>query len=325
MVYINHNSTDANFNFALEKYALETLDIADDYFLFWRTTPTLMIGRYQNTRAEVNMDFAQANHINIVRRITGGGTIYTDMGGWQFSFITKNPQDKHIDFARFTKPIIDALASMGVLASLSGRNDLLIDGKKFSGNAQFKNNRVNLHHGSLLFDTDLDCLVRALSPDDEKIVSKGIQSVRQRVTNIIDYLPKPISSEAFGDRMIEFLTYGRKTYRLSAQDIACVNRIKQNQFDTWDWNFGKSPQFNLCKEQRFSGGKLTVCMQVNAGVIEDIAFSGDFFAQGDLENARQALIGLRHEVNAVRGALEGAHAGSMIYNITTDEILSLMI
>jgi len=166
-----HESTDANFNFALEKYAIEELDIADSYFMFWRTTPTLMIGRYQNTLAEINMPFAKANNINIVRRITGGGTIYTDMNGWQFSFINKQAGGKEIEFETYTRPIIDALHSIGVAAEKSGRNDLVIDGRKFSGNAQYKRKDVMLHHGSILFDTNIENLVRAITPDDEKLVS----------------------------------------------------------------------------------------------------------------------------------------------------------
>ncbi len=325
MIFIDHQSTDANFNFALEKYVMETLDIADAYFLFWRTSPTLMVGRFQNTPAEINMDFAEKNNINIVRRITGGGTIYTDMGGWQFSFITKNPVGKNIDFAHFTAPVIDALASVGVRASLSGRNDLLVDGKKISGNAQYKNNQVNLHHGSLLYDTNLDQLVRALNPDDEKIIAKGIKSVRQRVTNIIDYMPKKLSSVAFAELMIDFLTRDMETYHLSDADISAVNQIKAVQFDTWEWNFGKSPQFNIAKENRFAGGKLSVSVEVTGGIIKDIAFYGDFFAQGDLEQLKCALIDVRYTPAAVRSVLERANAGQMIYQISLEDILSVII
>lgn len=325
MIYIAHNSTDANFNFALEKYAMNTLDIGDAYFLFWRTAPTLMIGRFQNTRAEINMDYAEKNKINIVRRITGGGTIYTDPGGWQFSFITQRPAGKTIDFAHFTAPIIDALASIGVSASLSGRNDLLVDGKKISGNAQYKNSQVNLHHGSLLYDTDLDQLVRALSPDDEKIIAKGIKSVRQRVTNIIDYMPENLSSEGFAEVMIQRLTRDMPIYHLTDADISAVNQIKASQFDTWEWNFGKSPQFNLSKENRFAGGKLTVSTQVVSGVIKDIAFNGDFFAQDDLNTLKNALCGVRHQAASVREALEKVKADRFIYQISLEDILSVIV
>ena len=325
MVFIDHASTDANFNFALEKYAMDRLDIADEYFMFWRTTPTLMIGRFQNTLAEINTQFVNDNNINVVRRISGGGTIYTDMNGWQFSFITKNPAGKVIDFAHFTKPIIDALASLGVTAYLSGRNDLLIDGKKFSGNAQYKNHFVNLHHGSILFNTNLENLVKALNVDDEKIIAKGIKSVRQRVCNVADAMAVKISSEAFRDVMVQYLTKDMTHYTLNNSDISQINKIKAEQFDAWDWNYGKSSEFNIKKEARFAGGKLSVHTQSNKGVITDIAFYGDFFAQNNLNILRNVLIDTRYEKEAIRNALSSANADDYIFRISAEDILSLII
>lgn len=328
MMYLRCDSTDANFNFALEKYAIEELDIADSYFMFWRTTPTLMIGRYQNTLAEINMLFAKEMGINIVRRITGGGTIYTDMNGWQFSFINKHHDQKEIDFETFTKPIIDALASIGVNAQKSGRNDLVIDGKKFSGNAQYIRKNVMLHHGSILFDTNIENLVRAVTPDDEKLVSKGIQSVRSRVTNVADYLPTQgtkMTSTQFRDVMLDFLLRGMDTYELTDKDIARVNAIKAEQFDTWDWNFGKNPQFNITKDKRFAGGKLMIRSFVDKGKITDIHFYGDFFAKEGLGDLEAALVGCAYKEEAIKKALNDSDAQSYFYNITLDEILSCII
>ena len=325
MIYLKSNSTDAKFNFALEKYAMDELDIAKEYFIFWRTSPTLLIGRYQNTLAEINMPFAKANDINIVRRVTGGGTIYTDPNGWQFSFIVKDPGERSIEFITFTKPILDALSSLGIKAENSGRNDLIIDGRKFSGNAQYIRKDVVLHHGSLLFDTDLEQLVRALNVDDEKIISKGIKSVRSRVTNIAEHLDQKMKSEAFRDVMLEYLLEGMDTYELSQKDIDRVNEIKRTQFDTWEWNFGHDPKFNTTKQNRFAGGKLMVQCFVENGQIADIHFYGDFFAKeglGDLENA---LKGCRYAEEDIRTTLESADAQYYFYNITLDEILSCII
>ena len=292
MMYIEHDSTDAKFNFALEKYAMDELSVADSYFMFWRTNPTLMIGRYQNTLKEINMAYAKKNSIDIVRRITGGGTIYTDPNGWQFSFIIKNPGKRSIEFAEFTKPILDALRSLGVDdAQHSGRNDLVIDGRKFSGNAQYIRKDVVLHHGSLLFDTDLEVLVRSLSVDNEKIISKGIESVRQRVTNIAEHMPKSLSSEEFRDVMLAHLTKDMQTYTLSETDIERVKQIRDAQFDTWDWNFGHDPKFNITKENRFAGGKLMVQAYVEEGRIVDIHFYGDFFAREGLSELEKSLNG----------------------------------
>ncbi|MEZ4508805.1 MAG: lipoate--protein ligase [Eubacteriales bacterium] len=316
---------DAKFNFALEKYAIEELDVGPSYFLFWRTTPTLMIGRYQNTLAQINMPYARANEIDIVRRITGGGTIYTDPNGWQFSFIVRNPGERRIEFSEFTKPILAALHSLGVDAQFSGRNDLTIDGKKFSGNAQYVRHDVVLHHGSLLFDTDLEALVRALNVDDEKIVAKGIQSVRQRVTNIADYLPQKITSLAFRDRMLSFLLADMQTYTLTERDIRRVIELRAAQFDQWDWNFGKDPEFNATREGRFAGGKLSAHVFVENGQIASIRFYGDFFAKEELEQLQNTLVGCRYEPDAVRQALIDERAPDCFYQITLDELFSCII
>ncbi len=325
MIYVKYDSTDANFNFALEKYLIEELDIASGYFLFWRTTTTLMIGRYQNALAEINMDFAKQHNIHIVRRVTGGGTIYTDLNGWQFSFINKRLGTKEIDFHTYTLPIIEALASLGVQAEKSGRNDLLIDGKKFSGNAQYIRKNVMLHHGSILFDTDLTQLVRSLSPDDEKFISKGIKSVRSRVTNVAEHLNTKLDSLGFRDVMLEFLLTDKETYELTPADVARVNEIKAAQFDSWDWNFGKTPNFNISKENRFAGGKLKVESFVKDGHIEQIKFYGDFFAKEGLEDLEDSLRGCHYDTDDIKKALLHMNAQCYFFNITLDEILSCII
>lgn len=323
MVYIKCDSTDANFNFALEKYAMYHLDLSDEYFLFWRTEPTLMIGKFQNALQEINMDYVRDHHVNVVRRITGGGTIYTDMNGWQFSFITRHPESKNIDFKRFTQPIINALDSIGIKSELSGRNDLLIDGKKFSGNAQYKAKDVNLHHGSILFNTNIDHMVRSLTVDDEKIISKGIKSVRSRVTNIAEHLDKDISSEGFRDLMLDYLTKDMTVYELTEEDIRQINIIKADQFDTWAWNYGKSPKFNVTKEKRYAGGKLSVCTYVEKGHIKALEFYGDFFEQKDLTLLKDALIGCPYETADIRKTLEQSDAGTYIFKISLEDILDL--
>ncbi|PKM41198.1 MAG: lipoate--protein ligase [Firmicutes bacterium HGW-Firmicutes-9] len=319
------SAEDANFNFALEKYAMEELDIGSSYFLFWRTTPTLMIGRYQNTLAEINMAYAREHNVNIVRRVTGGGTIYTDPNGWQFSFIIRDPGEHRIEFSHFTKPILDALHSLGVDAQFSGRNDLTIEGKKFSGNAQYIRRDVVLHHGSLLFDTDLDALVRALNVADEKIIAKGIQSVRQRVTNIADYLPEKMTSLAFRDVMLSHLLRDMETYTLTERDIRRIIEIREAVFDQWSWNFGNDPQFNVMREGRFSGGKLTAHVFVEGGCIKDIHFYGDFFAKEGLEQLTSSLVGCRYEPTTIREALSRLQAQDYFYQISLDELFSCII
>ena len=183
MIYIETGSTDVYYNFGLENYFTVEKRLPDTVFLFWRTTPTLMVGKYQNILEEINKPYADAHGIHLVRRMSGGGTIYTDLGGWQFSFI-QHREAGEIEFGQYIAPVIGALEEMGVTASFNGRNDLTIDGRKFSGNAQYRLGDCIVHHGSLLFDTDIRQMAEATTPDSYKITSKSIKSVRDRVTNI---------------------------------------------------------------------------------------------------------------------------------------------
>ncbi len=324
MVYLESNSCDAYFNFALEAYAMYELSVAEEYFIFWRTQPTLMIGQYQNALQEINMDFARENNINIVRRVTGGGTIYTDMEGWQFSFLFKNAQAKDIDFHKFTMPMINALKTIGIEAYHSGRNDLLIDGKKFSGNAQYIRGNLLLHHGSLLFNTSIDNLVKALCVDDEKIISKGIKSVRQRVTNIAEHLEHQMSSIEFRDLMLDFLLKDMQKYTLTKEDLVRINQIKESKFESWEWNFGKTPPFNISRESRFDGGKLVVSSFVKDGIIEEISFYGDFFAKDDINKLKENLMGCKYERAEIERRLIENKAEDYFYNISKDNILGLI-
>ena len=245
------------------------------------------------------------------------------MDGWQFSFIIK--RKGRMEFATFTRPILDALDSLGIEAELSGRNDLVIGDKKFSGNAQFVGKDVMLHHGSLLFNTDIEALVRSLSVDDEKIISKGIKSVRQRVTNIAEHLKKKMTSLEFRDVMLKYLLLDMDTYELTQKDINRINEIKRSTFDSWEWNFGNDPKFNISKEKRFAGGKLCVKSYVEKGRISDIRFYGDFFAKEGVEEMEKSLIGCRYSEDEIKNALKVAHAGDYFYNITQEEILSCII
>lgn len=188
MIYIETGSTDVYYNFGLENYFATEKRLPDTVFLFWRTTPTLMVGKYQNILEEINKPYADAHGIHLVRRMSGGGTIYTDLGGWQFTFIEHSPEQQ-IEFAQYIGPVVDAVRELGADASFNGRNDLLIDGRKFSGNAQYRLGDCIVHHGSLLYDTNIEQMVASTTVDPYKILSKSIKSVRDRVTNISEHLP----------------------------------------------------------------------------------------------------------------------------------------
>lgn len=222
MIYIETGSTDVYYNFGLEHYFATEKRLPDTVFLFWRTTPTLMVGKYQNILEEINKPYADAHGIHLVRRMSGGGTIYTDLGGWQFTFIEHSP-DQQIEFAQYIGPVVDAVRELGADASFNGRNDLLIDGKKFSGNAQYRLGDCIVHHGSLLYDTNIEQMVASTTVDPYKILSKSIKSVRDRVTNISEHLPRKLSVEEFKSCMVRHLMRGSTdTYAVTPEDDARI-------------------------------------------------------------------------------------------------------
>lgn len=326
MIYVENNSLDPFFNFALEYYLINELDLSDEYFMFWRTEPTLMIGKHQNTIEEINQDYVKEKNIHVVRRISGGGTIYTDPNGWQFSFIVKNKSSRDIDFNTYTAPVIAALSELRVDAELNGRNDITINGKKISGNAQYSNNECILHHGSILFNTDLDELVKSITVSDDKIVSKGIKSVHERVTNVVDNLDKKIDTLEFRDLMIGYLLKNVEgTYKLTQEDILRVNEIADNKFRTWEWNYGKSPKFNITKSKRFKGGKVEFKLNVDNGYIEQCKIYGDFFSKGDIETVSHSLIGCPYKEDDIRTRLDKIGAADFFHMVDIDELLSCII
>lgn len=323
MIYIENNSTNPFYNFALEYYLIHEKELPDNQiFLFWRTEPTVMIGRYQNTLEEINEKFVKENNIHVVRRITGGGTIYTDFGGWQFSLITKGKADQ-IDFKKYIEPIIDALNQMGVAAEFNSRNDLVIENKKFSGNAQCMRNGYTLHHGSLLFETNLEQMVKCLTVDDYKIISKGIKSVKERVTNISDHLPESIDTIKFKDNMVNSIMKNSKIqYTLTDEDNAKINKIAKEKFESWQWNYGKSPKFNITKTGRFNGGKVEFKLDVNKGKIESCNLYGDFFGNVDVEEFCNSLVGIEYTKESIKKVLKKKPIDQFFFNISLEELIS---
>ena len=325
MIYIENTSMDPYFNFALEYYLITELDLGQDFFLFWRTEPTLMIGRYQITAAEINESYAKEKGIHVVRRVSGGGTIYTDPGGWQFSFIIKS-RPEISDFKHYTEPIIQALDTINVKAYFNNRNDLLIDGRKFSGNAQHHTKKCILHHGSILFDTNLDELVRSITVSDDKIISKGIQSIRQRVTNVIDHMDKKMSPLEFKELMLKSLLLGvNERYSLTQADRTAIERIANEKFRNWNWNYGNSPDYEITKSKRFEGGKVEVRLKLEKGHIADCNIFGDFFYYGDISLLTSCLKGCAYREEDIREVLSKAVPQDSFYLITMDELLSCII
>lgn len=324
MKYILNNSLNPYFNLALEEHIFKTVGMDDDFIILWQNDKTIVIGRHQNTIEEVNSDFVKENNINVVRRITGGGAVYHDLGNLNFSFITGYDKNDKIDYKKYTIPIINALDKIGIKAELSGRNDLTIDGKKFSGNAQSLHKGRILHHGTLLFNSDLDVVSKALNVKVDKIKSKGIKSVRSRVTNISDYLDKSIEIGEFKDILLKnlFEENDLQEYIITEDDLKAINELKDNKYNTWEWIYGKSPKFNFKSSKWFTNGNIEVLLNVKGGIITDCKIYGDFLALYGIDEVEKNICGLQYEENVIENLIKSFDLVKYFGNITLEEVLS---
>lgn len=303
MLLINNDNTNPYFNFALEEYLLKKTD--KDLFRLWMCDPCVSVGKNQNTISEINSNYVRKNSIPIVRRQSGGGAVFHDLGNLNFTFISCN-NNSFSDFKRFTQPIIDLLKTLGINAEFSGRNDLLIDGKKFSGNAQYNYKNKVIHHGTLLFSSQISNLSNALKVKPIKLESKGIKSVKSRVTNISEHLDKPMNISEFRDLVMNYvfsLNSNNSYFNLTEKDIENVNKLSKEKYSTWEWNFGNSPNYSLVNELRYIGGTLEFHLNVSKGFITDIKFFGDFFGKKDISNVEDLLIGVKHEEESLKEKL----------------------
>jgi len=325
MYFIEGQSHDPAYNLALEEYLYRSVNEGHPgYFLLWQNAPSIIVGRFQNTAQEVNRPFVEERGIHVVRRISGGGAVYHDLGNVNYSFIVPNDEGTPFDFARHARPVIDALAKLGVEAESGGRNDLLIDGRKFSGSAQHMDRRRLLHHGTLLFDSDLSILEQALSVDEEKFTSKGFKSVRSRVTNILPMLTEPISVEEFIDALRGALS-GTETYSLDETQRTEIRRLRDEKYATWEWNWGASPEFTERKARRFPWGKVEALLNVKEGVIRQARFYGDYFGTENREEIERLLEGRVYKEDALREALEGFPLERSFKGAGTEEFLTFLM
>ncbi len=328
MLFIdNKGIIDPRINLAIEEYALKHLDINESYLLFYINKPSIIIGKNQNTIEEVNQDYVEQNDITVVRRLSGGGAVYHDLGNLNFSFITKDDGDSFHNFKKFTEPVVKALGKLGIQAELSGRNDIMAEGKKISGNAMFATRGRMFSHGTLLFNSEMDHIVSALKVKKEKIESKGIKSVRSRVGNIADFLKEPMTIEEFRSFILTNIFEGQSEipeYVLTNEDWEKIHKISEERYQKWDWNYGKSPKFNLQASRRFPVGSIDIRLEVNKGNIENCKIYGDFFGVGDVAELEKKLIGVRYEKEAVSSVLEGIDVQHYFGNVTKDDVLQLI-
>ena len=322
MLCINDHHTDSCFNLAAEEYMLRYF--SDNCFMLWRNEPSVIVGRHQNTLAEINVDFVKQNHIKVVRRLSGGGAVFHDLGNLNFTFIENAKNDRFIDFQKYTQPIITVLQSLDVDARFEGRNDLVIDGKKFSGNAEHVFRGRVLHHGTLLFASELTDLSGALNANPAKFTDKAIKSVRSRVTNISSHLKQPLELEEFRDMVLRYMMDNYpdcKPYSYTNTDITAINKLRDEKYVTWDWNFGQSPGYNMVNSLLTGGGHLEIHLDVQNGIIRCARILGDFFNIGDIAELELLLTGTPHKETSLRQKLKQINLSDYLVNITEDELL----
>ena len=305
MKQIINYSTDPYFNMALEEYCLMQLPANANYFILWQNQPTVVVGRNQNTLEEINASYLEEHGIKVVRRLSGGGAVYHDHGNLNFTFVVDENQD-FANFEKFTRPVIKALRRLGIEAENNGRNDLTIAGKKFSGNAQFKHKDRLLHHGTILFDSNIEAMVQALNPSPVKISSKGIKSVRSRVANIREHLSVPITIEEFQQILTEEvfqLESAYAAYQLNESDRQNIDILRNNKYTSWDWIYGTSPAHNVRKTATFSWGNIDFRLEVKRGLISGCKIFGDFFSLRDTAELESRLIGTKYHEEELRKRL----------------------
>ena len=326
--YLDLTTTAPSFNLALEQYVFDSLPKDRNYFMLWQNDKAVIIGKHQNTLAEINESYVRSHGISVVRRLSGGGAVYHDLGNLNFTFIADAFDTEHLNFRLFCLPVVRTLESIGVHAKISGRNDITIDGKKFSGNSEYMKNGRVMHHGTILFSSDLDAVKNALKPKEGITQAKGVQSKRSRITNVCDHLKQDISLSDFRALLLQNVLSEMPgtPYRLTEHDIAAIETLKKERYDTWDWNYGRSPGYTSIKRMRFDGcGLVEVCLSVKDGVIVDIAFKGDFFSTRDPEELAARFIGHKTEHAQYVHALSDIDVSRYFRGLTREQLLRLLI
>lgn len=324
MRYIDNNCIDPYFNLALEEYLLRNQN--DEYFVLWRDEPCIVVGKNQNTLSEINEEYIKKNKIKVVRRQSGGGAVFHDLGNLNFTFIVEDDGKKFNNFKIFIIPIIGVLKELGIKAKFSGRNDLLIEGKKFSGNAQCKHGSRVMHHGTLLFSSDIINLSDALISKPIKFLGKAVKSVSSRITNINEYLKEPLNVINFKDKIFEYIIRTEKDMAittLNKQETLEVENLVKTKYETWQWNFGNSPKYNFYNEKKFSCGSIELSIDVEKGVMKDIRIFGDFFGEENIEDIEKALTDKKHVIQEIDSVLDNINIKKYFGNLTKQELLSL--
>ena len=324
MFCISHDINDPYFNIAAEEYFLRDSD--QEYFLLYINEPSVIIGKHQNAYAEINYEFVRKNKIKIVRRISGGGAVWHDQGNLNFAFIRNSIEGELVNFKRYMQPVIDFLAELGLKASFEGKNSIAVNGYKISGNAEHVYKNRVLHHGTLLFNTNLNNLKEALKVDPQKYNDRSVKSVRTITTNIIEQLSPGITMKRFRDAFLKHIIDVEGEGRiidLGSTEREKIQLLADNKFSRWDWNFGYSPPYRLTNKSGISGYELNIFMQVEKAHIIKIIISGNFFEPSMAKRIESALAGRKHEEDTMTGILRLTELNDVFYRISPDELVKL--
>ena len=320
-------TTDPAFNLAAEQYVFDCLPRDRAYFMLWQNDNAVIVGKYQNTLAEIDESFVREHGVKVVRRLSGGGAVYHDLGNLNFTFITDAGELAALDLRRFCEPIAEVLGSFGVTAEINGRNDMTVEGKKISGNSQYLRQGRVMHHGTILFDSDLSTVSRALRADESKFTSKAAKSVRSRVANVSEYLPEAVSLAAFRAALLSRFTAreGAELRSFTGADVDNIRRLQRERYDTWEWNYGFSPAYTVRRRARIEGcGSVEAQLSVENGLVTDARFFGDYFCVEEPEGLAARLIGCRADEAGYRAALSGTDASRFIVGLDSEALIRLL-
>ncbi len=327
MLFIDSPSKDPYFNLALEEYVFERMDQSRRYMILWQNENTIVIGKFQNAYAEINAPFVQEHNIKVARRLSGGGAVYHDSGNLNYTFIVNQSDNEEFDFSRYVAPVVDALQSVNIDAAFNGRNDITIDGKKFSGSSQyFKHGRL-LHHGCIMLDSNIHNVTESLNVSQAKYESKvNINSVRSRVTTINENAQTPLTIPELKALMLEFIGKGTdlKEMELTAEQLDEITRLRDQKYALDDWNYGESPAFNVTKEKKFPSGMVSCYMKVDKQMIQEIRLYGDFFGNGDISDLEDIIRGQKLD-ESLRDVLSGCNVSFYMSQISGDDLYELIV
>ncbi len=321
----NHNTTDPRLNLALEEFLLRHVQTAEPLFLLYINEPSVIIGRNQNVWQELDPAFIKKRDIHLVRRLSGGGTVYHDLGNLNYSFISQGQRDLH-KFSRVTEPIIRALRDLGLDAELRGRSDIVVGGEKISGNAQYASRGRMFSHGTLLFDSNIAELQQAIRPRQRQMESKAVQSVRSSVCNIRELLPGELRvADLWQAILIAIFGPGRiPTHELTAEDWEQIEKIAAERYMSWEWNIGRSPRFTILRSAQYQKGTAEAQVKVMRGEIEQLVLSGDYFKGSDIARLEEQLNGVRYDPDDILAALGVVENESFFTAISKEEFVDLL-